>query len=356
MSYELILTPDAGFGHPAVFISLLHEDPSSTLVVTFDKKILEKKYPDAIYCERGKWVGLSDKEVMNQVETRRPRLILLDHLFFNSELLFDLQQKQKQHPFRLVNMISIRYALETLHASRMDMASQIHFPNNQTQSIERFEKYIGKLRLYNFLENPNPPEEEPIDFKNFELKVTTKPCRQLKHPIDIDRFELEASTKPCIIMKELEETTKQLKHPIDRFELEASTKPCIIMKELEETTKPLKEPESVVSVNKIEYHFYKTLLDSIQGALDLELFAGFLWEIIEEKNNQDPSFAKTKSPLTMSLLDLEYMTRYNKDRYQKTFTMEMKNEYIQQIRPEIKILLKNAPELLEKIRGFFVNE
>ena len=82
----------------------------------------------------------------------------------------------------------------------------------------------------------------------------------------------------------------------------------------------------------------------------MELFHGFLKELVDERNKQDPVY----NPLS----NLNYITHlsHNGARFleSETLTPAMKNNFIRKIQPEIKHLLKNAPELLEKIRGFFV--
>jgi hypothetical protein len=226
----------------------------------------------------------ADFSILSCITTQKPSLIVLDHCFpdNNSDLLHDIYELMSKQSFLLVNVLHTDVAVQHPNVSRLLLASRIDFPLCQTAA--HIERFSKHLGFIRLYDFLEmPPTNAPV-----ELQVKTG-------------------------VKE----------------------------------SPAKEsPTKTEPTQKIEYHFYKTLLASLQSFIDMELFHGFLKELVDERNKQDPVY----NPLS----NLNYITHLSHNGDSETLTPAMKNNYIRKIQPEIKNLLKNAPELLEKIRGFFV--
>ena len=300
MTYQVILVPNGSVGNPDRILNLINSHIDTALVITQSKTTLSLKFPKVSFVERTKKDVILDCVILADIVAKKPSLIVLDHCFLdnNSDLLFEIYGLISKQPLLLVNVLHIDTSVQHPNVSRLILASRIDFPLCDVSThVQKFSKHLGTIRLYEFLEPSLPTQTVSTTISAEEIKA----------------FTLKQTTKPC------------------RKRISA---------------------ESIVSQNKIEYNFYKTLLASLQNLVDMELFHGFLAELMDEEIKRNADFHKT--PICLPLCNLNYMTNfYNRDRF-GTFTPEMRDKYIQKIQPEIKDLLKNAPELLEKIQGFFV--
>lgn len=314
-TYQVLLTPNGSVGYPNCVLNLITHHYETTLVITHNKTELSSKFFKVIFIERKENNEELDMDIMSCIAKNKPTLIILDHCFQdnNSDFLFDLTYRKQS--FLLVNILHTDTAIQYPNVSRLLLASRIDFPLcDAPNHIQQFSKHLESIHLYDFSEPP------------FYILPTNQPVVQPKTDVR-DFEEFKGTTKPFYrtIKKNTVETTQPF--------------PSVTEKNTE-------------SQYKIEYHFYKTLMASLQSIIDMELFHGFLMELLNEEINRNADFFK--SPICLPLCNLDFLTNfYNKVRFE-TFTLDMKNKYIQQIQPEIKILLKNDPELLKKISGFFV--
>lgn len=324
MSYRLFLLPSSIYvsknsserpvpldDFPFQIISLVNENPEKTVIITQSKTRVAIQCPKATVFERN-WLGDTKQAIYAFIKEKKPTMIVLDNCFHENNCFFldKMMEIKNQQGFNLVNILHIQTVLDLPELAKMSEAQQVDFPIHCVNfGIQKFLDFIPKFRFY---DQTNIPPFVKTGDKEHEINLIS---------------------------------AKMAKKQLDEFELKQTIKPYYIKNK----TPP------VVSINKTEFHFYKLLLASLNTLVDMELFHGFLTEIIEEKRNYDTEF--TNSPLCIPLLNLDYITQFhNSQRFSEseTLTPAMKNNYIRQIKPEINTLLKNDPILLEKICGFFV--
>lgn len=288
MTYQVLLTPNGSVGYPNCVLNLITTHHDTTLVITHNKTELSSKFPKVIFIERKENNEEFDMDIMSCIAKNKPTLIILDHCFQDNNSDFLFDLTYKKQSFLLVNLLHTETAIQYPNVSRLLLASRIDFPLC----------------------------DAPTHIQQFS-----------KHLESIHLYDFSETP----------------------FYIPTNQQP--ITENTVETTQPRAIEQNTESQYKIEYHFYKTLA-SLQSIIDMELFHGFLMELLEEESNRNADFSK--SPICLPLCNLDHLTHYyNRVRFE-TFTLDMKNKYIQQIQPEIKTLLKNDPELLKKISWFFV--
>ena len=359
MSYRLFLLPSSKYitkkysEHPQPFllnnfpiqiISLVDEKQESVVIITKTKTkpSVMVQFPKAQVFEKNLF-GEPNDTIINYITSKQPILVVLDRCFYevNGYLFNKILQLQKKQGFYLVNITNIQTALELSESIKFAEAKQIDFPMCCAHNaIQFFNNHTSKISFY--YEPLNEPIKQPVvnaekeDAKEQEINCIAKElAKEQLEEFELERFELKQKNKPCYL-KHCYVKTEQTPVAIPGENLQGYR--C-------------KNDE----INKAEFHFYKLLLESLHSVVDMELFHGFLAGIIKEKSEQNPDYSK--DPECLPLLNLDFITNnyFNRNRLPniQLLTLELKYKYIDRIQPEIKILLSNAPELLERIRGFF---